>query len=40
MIIGEIRRCLRDSNSIRVSRTIRNIDCKVLQVKERVISQT
>ena len=36
MIIGEIRRYLRDNNSIRVSRSIRDMAYKVLQIKERV----
>ena len=36
MIIGEIRRYLRDNNSIRVSRSIRDLAYRVLQVKERV----
>ena len=40
MIIGEIRRYLRDNNSIRVSRSIRDMAYKVLQVKERLIRQT
>ena len=40
MIIGEIRRYLRDNNSIRVSRSIRDMAYKVLQVKERVSRQT
>ena len=40
MIIGEIRRYLRDNNSIRVSRSIRDMAYKVLQVKERIIRQT
>lgn len=34
MIIGEIRRFLRDSNSIRVSRSLRDVAYKVLQTKE------
>jgi RNA polymerase sporulation-specific sigma factor len=34
MIIGEIRRYLRDNNSIRVSRSLRDIAYKALQVKE------
>ena len=34
MIIGEIRRYLRDNNSIRVSRSIRDLAYKALQVKE------
>ena len=40
MIIGEIRRYLRDNNQIRVSRSIRDLAYKVLQVKERVVRQT
>ena len=40
MIIGEIRRYLRDNNAIRVSRSIRDMAYKVLQVKERVVRQT
>jgi RNA polymerase sporulation-specific sigma factor len=34
MIIGEIRRYLRDNNSIRVSRSLRDIAYKALQAKE------
>ncbi|MDD3397085.1 MAG: RNA polymerase sporulation sigma factor SigG [Clostridia bacterium] len=34
MIIGEIRRYLRDNNSIRVSRSLRDIAYKSLQVKD------
>ena len=40
MIIGEIRRYLRDNNSIRVSRSIRDMAYKVLQVKENIIKRT
>lgn len=36
MVIGEIRRYLRDNNSIRVSRSLRDIAYKALQVKEVV----
>jgi len=36
MIIGEIRRYLRDNNSVRVSRSIRDLAYRVLQIKERV----
>ncbi len=36
MIIGEIRRYLRDNNSIRVSRSIRDTAYKALQAKERL----
>lgn len=34
MIIGEIRRYLRDNNAIRVSRSLRDLAYKALQVKE------
>lgn len=37
MIIGEIRRYLRDNNSIRVSRSLRDIAYKSLQAKEKLI---
>ena len=37
MIIGEIRRYLRDNSSIRVSRSMRDLAYKVLQVKERMM---
>ena len=36
MIIGEIRRYLRDNNAIRVSRSMRDIAYKALSVKERL----
>ncbi|MGG7163624.1 RNA polymerase sporulation sigma factor SigG [Clostridium ihumii] len=39
MIIGEIRRYLRDNNSIRVSRSLRDIAYKALQVRDRLISK-
>lgn len=39
MIVGEIRRYLRDNNSIRVSRSMRDVAYKAMQVKERYISQ-
>lgn len=39
MIIGEIRRYLRDNNSIRVSRSLRDIAYKALQAKERLINK-
>ena len=35
MIIGEVKRYLRDNNSIRVSRAIRDLAYKVIQFKER-----
>lgn len=36
MIIGEIRRYLRDNNSIRVSRSIKDTAYRAMQVKERL----
>ena len=39
MIIGEIRRYLRDNNSIRVSRSLRDTAYKALQVRERLTAQ-
>lgn len=39
MIIGEIRRYLRDYNSIRVSRSVRDTAYKALQAKERLINK-
>ena len=37
MIIGEIRRFMRDSNSIRISRSVRDLAYKALQVKEDIL---
>lgn len=39
MIIGEIRRYLRDNNSIRVSRSMRDIAYKAMQIKEQYIAE-
>lgn len=39
MIIGEIRRYLRDNNSIRVSRSLKDVAYKALQMKERYVSK-
>lgn len=39
MIVGEIRRYLRDNNAIRVSRSLKDIAYKALQVKERLIAE-
>ena len=36
MIIGEIRRYLRDNNSVRISRSVRDLAYKAMQVKERL----
>lgn len=38
MIIGEIRRYLRDNSAIRVSRSMRDTAYKVLQIKEKLIN--
>ncbi|MEN6462055.1 MAG: RNA polymerase sporulation sigma factor SigG, partial [Syntrophomonas sp.] len=38
MIIGEIRRYLRDNNPVRVSRSLRDIAYRALQVRERLLS--
>src|SRR5690625_2798592 len=40
MIIGEIRRYLRDNNPIRVSRSLRDTAYKALQVREKLMSET
>src|SRR5690625_3328849 len=40
MIIGEIRRYLRDNNPIRVSRSLRDIAYKALQSRENIINET
>ncbi|WP_257352376.1 RNA polymerase sporulation sigma factor SigG [Pseudalkalibacillus decolorationis] len=39
MIIGEIRRYLRDNNPIRVSRSLRDIAYKALQVRDKIVSK-
>ncbi|MFX3622634.1 MAG: RNA polymerase sporulation sigma factor SigG [Ectobacillus sp.] len=39
MIIGEIRRYLRDNNPIRVSRSLRDIAYKALQVREKLMAE-
>lgn len=38
MIIGEIRRYQRDNNSVRISRSIRDLAYRALQVKERILA--
>lgn len=40
MILGEVRRYLRDNNSVRVSRSVRDIAYKALKYKEQVYTQT
>ena len=39
MIIGEVRRYLRDNNSIRVSRSLRDLAYKAMQFKEKYIKE-
>ena len=39
MIIGEIRRYLRDNNMVRVSRSVRDLAYRVLQAKEKLIRE-
>ena len=39
MIVGEIRRYLRDNSAIRVSRSMRDTAYRVLQTREQLMSQ-
>ena len=39
MIVGEVRRYLRDNNSIRVSRSLRDTAYKAMQAKERLMAE-
>ena len=39
MIIGEVKRYLRDNNSIRVSRSVRDLAYKAMQLKEKMIKE-
>ena len=39
MIIGEIKRYLRDNNAIRVSRSVRDLAYKVITVKDRIYKE-
>lgn len=39
MIVGEIRRFLRDNSSVRVSRSIRDVAYKALQAKEKYVKE-
>ncbi len=39
MIIGEVRRYLRDNNSVRVSRSLRDIAYHAMQVKEKLTNE-
>ena len=40
MIIGEIKRFLRDNNSLKVTRSLRDIAYKALQVREALLKET
>lgn len=40
MILGEIKRYIRDNNSLRISRGLKDISYKALQIQEEVLSQT
>lgn len=40
MIIGEIRRYLRDNNAIRISRSMRDTAYRAMQMKEQLINET
>lgn len=40
MIIGEIRKYLRDCSSIKITRSIRDVAYKALQAKEKILSTT
>ncbi len=39
MILGEIKRYLRDNNSVRISRSIKDVAYKALQIKEQLINE-
>ena len=39
MIIGEVKRFLRDSNTIRVSRSMRDTAYRAMQVRERITAE-
>ena len=39
MIVGEIRRYLRDNNALRVSRSVRDVAYKAMQARETLVSQ-
>ena len=40
MIIGEVKRYLRDNNSVRIARSIKDIAFKIAKLKEDIISET
>ena len=39
MIIGEIRRYLRDNNAVRISRSLRDAAYKALQARDRLVER-
>lgn len=39
MIIGEIRRYLRDNNTVRISRSVRDLAYRALQVREQLVNE-
>ena len=39
MIIGEIRRYLRDNNAVRISRSVRDLAYRALQVREDLVNE-
>ncbi len=39
MIIGEIRRYLRDNNAIRISRSVRDVAYRAMQIKEQLLNE-
>ena len=39
MIIGEIRRYLRDNNAVRISRSVRDLAYRALQVREELVNE-
>lgn len=39
MIIGEIRRYLRDNNAIRISRSVRDVAYRAMQMKEQLLNE-
>lgn len=40
MIIGEVRRFLRDNSSVRISRSMRDLAYKAMQARERLMNET
>lgn len=40
MIIGEVRRYLRDSGTMRISRSLRDLAYKAMQIRERILNET